>query len=205
MPGRTKDKFKKKRKPSVFIVCEGKNKTEKTYFSHFIERDAPFNLRIIDCEATDILSMAKKSTSLFIDKELDPSIGDKVFCVVDLDLEQYKADKYQKAVQKYKKIEIIPSNPCFEIWLQYYFTKNPRVVNSSQKAKEEMAKLLPGYTESMDVIVEANLGKNEHIKAINNSEIKNSKYPQELKLIDRNPYTEIPKAVTELIKHKRDD
>ena len=143
----------------------------------------------------------KKAYSIFIDNQLDLEIGDRVYCLVDLDLEPYKYDQFIKARNKYKKIEIIPSNPCFEIWLQYYFTKHPKVVNSSQKAKEEMARLLLGYTESMDVISVAELSINEHVVAINNSETKNANYSAETKLIERNPYTEIATVVTELIKY----
>ncbi len=201
MSQRTKEHFKRKRKPSIFIVCEGRNKTERTYFNHFKERTAPYNLHIVDCEATDISSMAKKADSIFIEYQLDLKIGDRVYCLVDLDLEQYKYDKYVKAKNKYKRIEIIPSNPCFEVWLQYYFTKHPKVVNSSQKAKEETARFLPSYTENMDVIAVAELSLNKHVIAINNSEIKNVNYPPESKVIERNPYTEIATIVAELISY----
>ena len=145
-------KYKRDRKPLIFIVCEGRNKTERTYFGHFNTRKAPFNLHIENSEATDIASMAKKAADIFIDNQLAPELGDRVYCLVDLDLEQCKYEKYAKAKKKYKNIEIIPSNPCFEIWLLYYFTEAPKVVHSSQRVKEEMAKKLPGYTESMDVV-----------------------------------------------------
>ena len=110
-------KYKRDRKPLIFIVCEGRNKTERTYFGHFNTRKAPFNLHIENSEATDIASMAKKAADIFIENQLDPELGDKVYCLVDLDLEQCKYEKYAKAKKKYKNIEIIPSNPCFEIWL----------------------------------------------------------------------------------------
>lgn len=204
MAKKTKDIYKKQRKPYVFIVCEGRNKTEITYFDHFKERSAPFNLHCIKCESTDILSMAKKANSLFLDKslDLDLNLGDRVFCLVDLDLEQTKYDKFITAKKKYKKIDIISSNPCFEVWLQYYFTKFPKGVGSSQKAKDEMAKILPGYTESMDVIAEAHLGMNDHIKAIQNSEMRNSYYSDEQSLIEKNPYTEVATVVEVLVAHK---
>ena len=57
MARKTKEEFKRQRKPSIFIVCEGRNKTERTYFNHFNERYAPYNLRIVNCESTDITSI----------------------------------------------------------------------------------------------------------------------------------------------------
>lgn len=202
MAKQTKDIYKKQRKPYVFIVCEERNKTEITYFDHFKERSAPFNLHCKPCESTDILSMAKKAASIFVENDLDLDLGDRVFCLVDLDLEQTKYDKFITAKKKYKKIDIIPSNPCFEVWLQYYFTKYPKVVPSSQKVKEEMAKILPGYTESMDVIAEANIDLSNHVQAIQNSELRNSYYSDDQSLIERNPYTEVATVVTLLISYR---
>lgn len=205
MARKTKEKFKKQRKPAIFVVCEGRNKTERTYFRHFIRRDTPYNLRIIDCESTDIISMAKKAHSLFTRYELDLSIGDRVYCLVDLDLEKYKYDKYIEAKSKYKKITIIPSNPCFEVWLQYYFVNNPKVVASSQKVKEELIKIFPGYTESMDIISVANWQIEQHVMAIQNSEKKNSHYDDNKTVIEKNPYTEVAELVCKLLNFSIDD
>lgn len=202
MQRRNKEKFKRQRKPIIFIVCEGRNKTERIYFSHFNERHAPYNLRIVNCESTDITSMAKRAHSIFVENDLDLKNGDLVYCLVDLDLEQHKYDKFIKAKEKYKKIKIIPSNPCFEVWLQYYFTGDPKVVNSSIKAKENMAKLVPGYTESMDIISKKQLDLKEHLEAIEKSNSKNARYAKHIETIEKNPYTEIGYVVEELIRYK---
>lgn len=204
MAKKTKDKFKKERNPLIYIVCEGRNKTERTYFNHFKDRNAPFVLHVKDCEDTDILNMAKKAAKIYADNDMGVNKGDKVYCVVDLDLDGNKYEKFIEARTKYKKIEIIPSNPCFETWLLYYFTKYPKVLSSSQKVKSELRNYVPGYTESTDVISVANLGMNEHVLAINNSETRNSHYDDESKVIDRNPYTKVATVVTELIQHRHD-
>ncbi len=201
MARKGKEEYKRERKPLIYIVCEGRNQTERTYFNHFKDRYAPYNLYIENSEATDISSMAKKANAIFADKQLDAALGDKVYCLVDLDLDNDKYDKYVKAKKRYKNIELIPSNPCFEIWLMYYFTKNPRVIGSSQKVKDAMAKYIPGYTESMDVVAVANL-LDKHLIAINNAEAKNSNFDEDMKEIDKNPYTEVPTVVTELLSRK---
>ena len=201
MARKGKEEYKRKRKPLIYIVCEGRNQTERTYFNHFKDRYAPYNLYIEDCEATDISNMAKKANAIFADKQLDAALGDKVYCLVDLDLDNDKYDKYVKAKKRYKNIELIPSNPCFEIWLMFYFTKNPRVLGSSQKVKDEMAKYISGYTESMDVVAVANL-LDKHLIAINNAEAKNSNFDEDMKEVDKNPYTEVATVVTELLSRK---
>lgn len=201
MARKGKEEYKRKRKPLIYIVCEGQNQTERKYFNHFKDRYAPYNLFVENGGSTDILNMAKKANAIFADKQLDAALGDKVYCLVDLDLDKDKYDKYVKAKNRYKNIELIPSNPCFEIWLMYYFTKNPRVLRSSQKVKDAMAKYIPGYTESMDVIAVANL-LDKHLIAINNAEAKNSNFDEDMKEIDKNPYTEVATVVTELLSRK---
>ncbi len=198
MAKRMKEIYKRQRKPSIFLICEGKNKTERTFFNHFNLRTAPYNLHIFDSENTDIISMAKKAALLAKEYDLDEKLGDKVYCLVDLDLEQSKFEKYQKAKEKYKKIHIILSNPCFETWLQYYFTQHPKVVNSSQKAKEEMVKFVKGYTETLDIISQCNLGMSEHVQAIDRAEKKNMSHG-DTTIISKNPYTEIPEVMVNLI------
>lgn len=201
MARKGKEEYKRKRKPLIYIVCEGRNQTERKYFNHFKDRYAPYNLFVENGGSTDILNMAKKANAIFADKQLDAALGDKVYCLVDLDLDKDKYDKYVKAKNRYKNIELIPSNPCFEIWLMYYFTKNPRVIGSSQKVKDAMAKYIPGYTESMDVVAVANL-LDKHLIAINNAEAKNSNFDEDMNEIDKNPYTEVATVVTELLSRK---
>lgn len=201
MARKGKEEYKRKRKPLIYIVCEGQNQTERKYFNHFKDRYAPYNLFVENGGSTDILNMAKKANAIFADKQLDAALGDKVYCLVDLDLDKDKYDKYVKAKNRYKNIELIPSNPCFEIWLMYYFTKNPRVIGSSQKVKDAMAKYIPGYTESMDVVAVANL-LDKHLIAINNAEAKNSNFDEDMNEIDKNPYTEVATVVAELLSRK---
>lgn len=193
--------YPKSRKPIILIVCEGRNKTETLYFNHFNLRSAPYRLIIKGSEATDIKSMAAKTEWYFKDFQMDKKLGDHAFCLIDLDLDNDKYAKYVASVKKYKNIEFIVSNPCFEIWLLYYFTENPKVVNSSQAVKELMGKFVEDYQESTDVIEEKKL-YNQYAVAINRSEKKNNCY-EDIALIDKNPYTEIQNvvlALTEILK-----
>lgn len=182
----------------LYISFVKRNKTERLYFNHFKDRKAPYNLYIENCEATDIIHIAQKAMKIYKQSQLDLELGDKVYCLIDLDLDQDKYQKYICAKNKYKKIEIIPSNPCFEIWLLYYFTENPKVVSSSQHVKEQMTKFIPDYTESTNVISVASLN-DKHAIAINNSEKKNNCYLNSQSEVERNPYTEVAIVVSELL------
>ena len=87
MARKGKEEYKRKRKPLIYIVCEGQNQTERKYFNHFKDRYAPYNLFVENGGSTDILNMAKKANAIFADKQLDAALGDKVYCLVDLDLD----------------------------------------------------------------------------------------------------------------------
>lgn len=196
-----KKEYPKKRKPIILIVCEGRNKSETLYFNHFNLRNAPYRLIIRGSEATDIKNMAIKAEWYYKDFQMDKKLGDRAFCIVDLDLDKDKYLKYEASIKKYKNIEFVVSNPCFEIWLMYYFTENPKVVSSSQAVKELMGKYVEDYQESTDVVEEKKL-HNQYAVAINRSEKKNNSY-KDIDLIDRNPYTEIQNVVLELSKELR--
>lgn len=195
---RRKDKAKRQRKPLYVFVCEGRNETEKLYFSHFNRRENPYVLKCFGSEATDIGNMVRKAMRLYGEYEMDPALGDKMFCVIDMDLNEEKYEKYKLLKTKHKNVVIVVSNPCFETWLSYYFTESPKVVNSSQKAKDELKYLVPGYSENMDIVKECDL-ESKHGVAINRSEKKNRRYNPDSRIIDRNPYSEVQDPVTALL------
>ena len=192
-----KQSYKRQRSPILLLVCEGRNKTERKYFSHYKVRELPYRLEIKDSEATDVMGMARRAANLYKEYQMDPEIGDLVFCLIDLDLSHEKYDTYTKAQKKYPQIRFIVSNPCFEIWLLYYFTKNPKVESSSQAVKEQVKKYVPGYNEAMDVYAQCDL-EDKYAVAINRSEKKNALYDEDKILVERNPYTEVQDLIVVL-------
>lgn len=189
--------YKRQRSPIILIVCEGRNKTERIYFSHYQTRDSSYRLLIKDSEATDVMGMAKRTSYLYSHYQMDGAIGDKAFCLIDMDLNRDKYEVYLKAKRKFPQIQFIVSNPCFEIWLLYHFTENPKVECTSQAVKEQMKKYVPDYNESTDVFTLCNL-QDEYAKAINRSEKKNSFYGADIPLAERNPYTEVQDVIAVL-------
>ena len=193
-----KQSYKRQRSPILLLVCEGRNKTERKYFSHYQVRESHYRLAIKDSEATDVMGMARHAANLYKEYQMDPAIGDLAFCLIDLDLRRDKYDAYLKAKQKYPQVRFIVSNPCFEIWLLYYFTENPKAESSSQAVKEQMKKYVPGYNEAMDVYDQCDLA-DKYAVAINRSEKKNKLYSEESALVKRNPYTNVQDLVMLLL------
>ena len=195
-----KQSYKRQRSPILLLVCEGRNKTERKYFSHYKVRELPYRLEIRDSEATDVMGMARRAANLYKEYQMDPEIGDLAFCLIDLDLRRDKYDAYLNAKQKYPQVRFIVSNPCFEIWLLYYFTENPKAESSSQAVKEQMKKCVPGYNEAMDVYDQCDL-EDKYAVAINRSEKKNAFYEEDKILVERNPYTEVQDLILILKQH----
>ena len=189
---------KRQRRPIILLVCEGKNKTEKNFFAHFQQRDSKYKLLIKNSEATDIQGMTRRAHNLYRANQMDAALGDRVFCLIDLDLKKDKYDTYLDMRSKYKNIEYIISNPCFEVWLLYYFTANPKVESCSQNVKDQLHKYIPNYDESLDVCMQYKLN-DKYAVAINRSEKKNKLYSEELALVERNPYTNVQDLVMLLL------
>lgn len=192
-----KKSYKRQRSPIILLVCEGKNKTEQKYFSHYRVRESRYRLEIKDSEATDILGMARRADHLYKENQMDPALGDRAYCLIDLDMRQDKYEAYLKAQKKYPKIKFIVSNPCFEIWFLYHFTENPKVETSSQAVKEQLRKYIPDYDETKDVYVRYDFGEKFAV-AINRSDKKNRLYDVDKNIVDRNPYTEVQNLITVL-------
>lgn len=190
------NRFTRREKPIFLLVCEGKNKTETLFFKNFISRENNFNLKIDSCEATDPIGIAKRAYKKITDDQLDNKIGDRVFCIADIDLSSERNKKINEAISKYGKksnkckIEFIRSNPCFETWLLYYFTKDPKCVNSSAEAKKELKNFDRKYKENYDIYKNNNLSSKNRF-AIDNSEAKNKLYSSKMSIEEKNPYTEV--------------
>ena len=182
--------YKRQRNPILLLVCEGKNKTERKYFSHYKVRECRYRLEIKDSEATDVMGMAKRASNLYKEYQMDVALGDQAFCLIDMDLREDKYNACLKARQKYPNITFIVSNPCFEFWLLYHFTENPKAESSSQAVKEQMKKFVPNYNESMYVYTQYDL-EHKYTIAINRSNKKNFLYDEGRTLVERNPYTEV--------------
>lgn len=200
MARNTKVKFTKTRNPIIVLICEGRNKTESKFFNHFKTRENPYNLKIIPSEATDPKNMAKKARQAIDEMQLDNKLGDRVFCLVDLDLSSSQLQKVEDEQKKTKKkcqVEFILSNPCFEVWLLFYFVPHPKVEQSSQKVKEQLKKYVPQYSESFDIVKECKL-EEKYAVAINRADLKNMTYSSD-NILDKNPYTEIPELLDILL------
>ena len=111
-----------KQKTNIYISCEGK--TEKTYFESLnsIYKDvlikAKYNKR------TSAIDVVNNFNILFQNEDIDDD--DLKFCVFDKDSNTQEQLNQALIISNQQNIQILFSNPCFEIWLYWHFESSRR-------------------------------------------------------------------------------
>ncbi len=191
----------RKQKSKILIAAEGKNKTEKTYFSNFEDGKKTYNITYAKGNNTDPLKLVKMLVKEIKKMELDLQDGDVAYCIFDTDIDPDKNKIIDEAIQLAKKnnIKIITSSPCVELWflLHYgYTTANM----SSEEVIKRLKKFYPKYEKNVNIypdIIE-NLDKAiERAKKLEKYQLDNNR---RIGTVEANPNTEIYKIVEYLIK-----
>lgn len=199
-------RIKKFRHPIIYLIVEGRNKTERNYLSHFKNKYNKFKLYIVDSVATDPESMIRKAAEVYRKNDLNEKNGDKVFCLIDLDLSAERYKKINTMLQKnpYKKVNVIFSNPCFEVWLLYHFTEYPKPEKCSSDVKKQVKKYIRNYEENYDNYEIIGIYE-KFLSALSRSDNRNHLYDDNVPLYDRNPYTEVQNLIDLLNQYNKQD
>jgi len=127
-----------------------------------------FVLRFISGHETDIKRMLCSLQNQIKDT-FRPNDGDKAYCVCDRDCEGYKLDHMLEAKREAHgtPVNLIISNPCFEIWLLNHFQYSTRSYLNFQELKNELCRYIPCYQKNNDYYASHLKGKT--VNAIRNS------------------------------------
>lgn len=195
----------KNSRPVYVIVCEGRNKTEHIYFSHFNTRNGAIIVRPVKSEATDPISMVEKAKDAITRESLSIGDGDKAICLIDIDNDSKKKETVNKLKDENRDITILCSNPCFEVWFLFHLLDNPPRLASGKAAKKEVKKYFENYQESYDVFLREPQIRENTIQAITRSRKKKAMQKQNGTWMTKgeypNPYTEVDTLVEELFKN----
>ncbi len=189
-----KRKSLKKPNSKVVIVVEGKNETEKRYFSKFKSRKC--NIELCPGNETDAKGMLEKLISYIIKKDIKKEYGDSLYLIVDIDNNKDKFDRLinLKASCDQHGIKIIISNSSFELWFLLHFIYSTKKF-SNKELITELKKYINNYDKSIEVY--------ELIKNRTNIAIRHSKDLVEFHNIDGiefyNPYTNVYEIVEDLL------
>ena len=201
---RKRDRKQRKTK-SIFVMgCEGKNKTETNYFKNFSSRESNFIIKFSTGTHTDPVGMANDLVDYIEKEDIKEEYGDKIYLLIDTDINQNKQKQIEEAkkICKKHKINLITSTPTFEYWYISHFRKTTKKYASSQDVKDEIRAKIPGYTESMNVYPLIKDKTQEAIKNAKSVEKYHIENGQAIDTEEANPHTSAYKIIEEINKNR---
>lgn len=184
----------------IVLGLEGKNKTEKLYFTELVKRQQEYNIMFCINHDTDPIQLINNVNKFAKKQDIKLRNGDIKGVVFDVDLDQSKVEKCDQIskLALETNVNVYSSNPCFELWFIYHFEFSTKSYNSSEEVVKALKKYIPEYEKNRDDYG-AIIGHEE--KAIINSKkvqeymTKNCKNP----IMSLNPNTDVYKLVYLLI------
>lgn len=191
----------RKQKSKILIAAEGKNKTEKTYFSNFEDGKKSYNITYARGNNTDPLKLVKMLIKEIDELKLDLQDDDVAYCIFDTDVDPNKNKIIEEAIQLARKnnIKIITSSPCFELWFLLHYDYTTANMDSEEVIKR-LKEYFPKYEKNIniypDIIKEIDLAI-DRAKKLEKYQIDNNR---RIGTVEANPNTEVYKIVEYLMK-----
>lgn len=191
----------RKQKSKILIAAEGKNKTEKTYFSNFEDGKKTYNITYARGNNTDPLKLVKMLIKEIDELKLDLQDDDVAYCIFDTDVDPNKNKIIEEAIQLARKnnIKIITSSPCFELWFLLHYDYTTANMDSEEVIKR-LKEYYPKYEKNIniypDIIKEIDLAI-DRAKKLEKYQTDNNR---RIGTIEANPNTEVYKIVEYLMK-----
>jgi len=192
----------RKTKENILFEFEGKNKTEEIYFKNFQKRDNSYNIKFAYGNDTDPVGMVKSLIKYMEKENINTEYKDKIYCVFDADIDMSKQQRINEAIKLAVQngIEIIISNPSFELWYRLHYSYTSKTYSSNKKLIEDLKTFIPDYKKNINVyeIIKENTQiAIENSKKIEKVHIENGK---DIYNVNCNPYTSVYKPVEYIIK-----
>ena len=190
----------RKQKSKVLIAVEGKNKTEKTYFSNFEDSKKSYNVTYVRGNNTDPLSLVKMLIKEIDELKLDFTDDDVAYCIFDTDVDTNKNKIIKEAIHLANKnnIRIITSSPCIELWFLLHYNYTTANMDNEEIIKR-LKKYYPKYEKNVniypDIIEKIDLAI-KRAKKLEKYQIDNNR---KIGTVEANPNTEVYKIVEYLM------
>ena len=83
-------------------------------------------------------------------KGIKTEYGDSIFAVFDTDFNKENQIREARNLARRNRIEVVLSNPCFEVWILQHFRFSTRGYNSNDDVITELTNRWPNYRKSID-------------------------------------------------------
>ena len=143
----TKNKPTRERRKLIVLGTEGNNKTEVLYFRNLEKVQKEYRFIFVQGKETDPIKILRNTIRRSKDEELSFKHGDLAITIFDLDLDATKRHQFNEAlaVSKKNNVQILTSNPCFELWYLEHFGYSSKPFNSNSELIRELEEYLPDY------------------------------------------------------------
>lgn len=198
---RTRNRKINNPKRVILISCEGDNKTEKTYFNNFIDRDKNYIINYCLGNETDPVNLVKNTIKEVKRSELKLKENDKAYCVFDTDISQERNIQIEKAkkLANKNKIKIITSSPSIEIWFLIHYIYTTKYFTNEEVIKN-LKKYCKNYDKNYDIYPSIRNKTQTAIKNAKKLEQFQTENGKELQTIESNPHSQIYEIIEELEK-----
>jgi hypothetical protein len=183
----------RRRRAVMLLATEGKNKTEKNYFTHLGVDQKYYAIHFVPGNDTDPESMTANIKKQIEKMEFKHEDGDQAFCILDLDADAGKANLVRRLMDETgtDMHGYIISNPCFEVWYLAHFGYSTKHHSTAESVIKELKKHIPDYTKSKDVYAQISPNTAE---AISNAKKLKAYHRRQQRLrgdVLENPVTEV--------------
>lgn len=194
----------RQRNKIILIGTEGNNKTETLYFNGIKQHITGYRIFFARGNDTDPVKIVQ-NTSKSAGKnhmDLDFKHGDLAFSVFDTDTDTAKQPSIEGAIEFGKKhnIEVILSNPCFEVWYLLHFRYSAKQYDSSKDVVAELKKCIPSYEKSNDVFDQLWPKVDDAIHRCDLLNEYHLKCKRKLRSLESNPSTEMANFIRKICK-----
>lgn len=191
----------RKQKSKILIAAEGKNKTEKTYFSNFEDGKKSYNITYARGNNTDPLKLVKMLIKEIDELKLDLQDDDVAYCIFDTDVDPNKNKIIEEAIQLAKKnnIKIITSSPCIELWFLLHYDYTTANMDNEEVIKR-LKEYYPKYEKNINIYPDIIKGIDLAIERAKKLEKYQNDNNRRIGTVEANPNTEVYKIVEYLMK-----
>jgi len=140
-------------KRMIVTGLEGKNVTEKQYLNHFNSLSSKYRIIFSKGNSSDPVGVVVDTINSLKSYDFDFELGDKAFCLIDTDYGRDREKSLIDAIDLAKKnnIDVLLTNPTFEIWFLLHFKYSTRQYSSNEDVIAELRRYIPNYEKNLDV------------------------------------------------------
>ena len=145
-----KDKPNRKERRLLIVGTEGGKNTEQLYLRGLERTQNKYHIIFASGNDTDAKSIVESTAATAKKEGIDRRFGDRAFSVFDLDLDRQKIGLYNAACEtaSSSKVEVLTSNPTFELWLLLHFEYSTRQYSNAKELERHLKRYLPKYTKT---------------------------------------------------------